>query len=139
MMSAARADEHSLYDRLWPQVPDGHQLTLSQQITDQLTELGNQLGHHLDLLSNDILQLTFDGRKRRAYVRLGAGDVHYLTFRLASDVYFTDGRAQITTQLDLGIAGRTLHLELPDFEMVPAEYRGDRGVEVRLPLFKRNF
>ena len=138
LASPARADE-SLYERLWPRVPDGHQLSLEDQITDHLTELGNTLGMHVDVLSKDMLQLQFDGRRRRAYVRVGGGDEQYLTFRLASDVLFKGDRALINTRLDLAIAGRALHLELPELEMVPAEYRGDRGVELRWPVFKRTW
>jgi hypothetical protein len=137
--SPAAADDASLYDRLWPRVPDSQRLTLSEQITDQLTALGNQLGYHLDLLSQDMVALRVDGRRRRAYVRLGAGEGEFLSFRLASDVHFTEGLARVATTVDLGIAGRTLHLELPDVEMAPASYRGERGVELRLPLFRRRF
>ena len=137
MSSPAAADEGSLYDRLWPRVPEGNHLTLSQQITDQLTLLGNTLGYHLDVLSKETLTLRFDGRRRKAYVRVGAGEAQYLTFQLASDVHFTEGLARISTRVDLSVAGRGLHLELPEVEMVPAEFHGDRGVAVRLPIFKR--
>jgi hypothetical protein len=139
MSSVAAADEHPLYDRLWPRVPDGSHLTLSQQITERLTLLGNTLGEHLDVLSKDTLTLRFDGRRRRAFVRFGGGEPQYLTFRLASDVHFTDGLARITTRVDLSVAGRALHLELPELEMTPTEYRGERGVVLRLPLLRRVF
>ncbi|MBS1118911.1 MAG: hypothetical protein H6Q90_1139 [Deltaproteobacteria bacterium] len=138
-VSPAAADDSSLYDRLWPHVPDAQRLTLSEQITDQLTALGNQLGYHLDVLSQDMVALRVDGRRRRAYLSVGAGEGTYLSFRLASDVHFTQGLARVATTVDLGIAGRTMHLELPEVEMVPASYRGERGVEVRLPLFRRRF
>jgi hypothetical protein len=139
MSSVAAADEHALYDRLWPRVPDGGHLTLSQQITERLTLLGNTLGEHLDALSKETLTLRFDGRRRRAHVRFGGGETQYLTFRLASDVHFTEGLARISTRVDLSIAGRALHLELPEVEMTPTEYRGERGVVVRLPLLRRVF
>ena len=42
-------------------------------------------------------------------------------------------------RLDVAVAGRALRLDLPDLEMVPAELHGERGVELRLPLFKRTF
>jgi hypothetical protein len=140
MSSVAAAEEYSLYDRLWPRVPEGRHLKLSEQIADQLTLLGNTLGHHLDLLSKETLTLRFDGRRRRAYVRLGTGErQQYLTFRLASDVHFTEGLARITTRIDLSVAGRALHLDLPAVEMTPTSFQGERGVVVRLPLFRRNF
>lgn len=143
-VSPAAADDGALgggsvYEHLWPRVPDGARLTLSQQITDRLTLLGNTLGYHLDVLSRETLSLRFDGRARRAYLRLGAGDAQYLTFRLASDVHFTEGLARVTTRIDLGIAGRALHVELPDVEMTPTEYHGERGVVLRLPLLRRTF
>jgi hypothetical protein len=85
------------------------------------------------------LTLRFDGRRRRAHVRFGAGETQYLTFRLASDVHFTQGLARVRLRVDLGIAGRALRLQLPDVEMTPTEFQGERGVVVRLPLFRRNF
>lgn len=139
MASVAHAEDHALYDRLWPRVPEGRHLKLSEQITEQLAELGNTLGTHVNALSNDMLTLRFDGRRRRAYVRVGGGNSEFLTFRLASDVHFTEGRARISTRLDLAVAGRTMKLDLPEMEMAPASYRGERGVELRLPLFRRTF
>lgn len=136
--TSASADS-DLYDRLWPRVPEGRNLKLSDQITDQLTELGNFMGEHMNVLSHDVLSMTFDGRRRRAYLRVGGGDARFLEFKLASDVYFYDGKAQINARIDLTIAGNKMQLELPEMEMVPASYRGERGVEVRLPIFKRNF
>ena len=141
--STASADDmtstSALYDRLWPQAPQGGRLTLSQQLTDYFTELGNTLGAHVDVLSKDMIGMRFDGRRRRAFVRVGMGDAQYLTLRIASDVQFTQGLARINTRVDLVVGGRQLHLELPEVEMLPTEYRGDRGVQVRLPLFKRSF
>ena len=147
MSTVAAADEPSLegsldgsiYERLWPSVPDGNQLSLSQQIQERLTLLGNTLGYHLDVLSRETLSLRFDGRRRRAYVRLGGGEAQFLTFQLASDVHFTEGLARITTRVDLAVAGRAFHLELPEVEMTPTEYHGERGVVVRLPLLRRSF
>ena len=135
----AEADESALYDRLWPRVPDGNQLSFSEQIQERLTLLGNTLGYHLDVLSKETLTLRFDGRRRRAYVRFGGGEAQYLTFRLASDVHFTGGIARISTRVDLSVAGRALHLELPEVEMTPTEFHGERGVVVRLPLFRHSF
>jgi hypothetical protein len=137
--SPASANEKSLYDRLWPRVPDGNQLTLSQQIQDQLTELGNQLGYHLDTLSHDMIGLRIDARRQRAFVRIGGGDERFLRFDLASDIHFTQGLARVNTKVDLRFRGRKLELELPEAEVVPANYRGERGVEIRVPIFRRRF
>ncbi len=139
LTSPAAADEPTLYDRLWPRVPDSQQATMSQQIADQLTELGNQLGYHLDQLSSEMLALRFDGRRRKAFVRLGGGNEQYLNFKLASDVHFTEGVARISAKVDLTFRGKNFKLTLPDVEMLPASSRGDRGVEVRIPIFRRRF
>jgi hypothetical protein len=137
--SSTASAEGDLYDRLWPRVPQGNQLKLSDQITDQLTELGNFMGQHVNALSADVFAMSFDGRRRRAFVRIGGGDARFLELKLASDVHFGDGKAQINARIDLTIAGNKMQFELPEMEMVPASYRGERGVEVRLPLFRRNF
>ena len=140
-LTSAAAANDDLYERLWPEMPTSTRLTLSQQITDQLTELGNTVGYHVNTLSHEVIALGFDGRRRRAKIRLGLADGpdSYLTFKLAGDVHFTHGVARARIRLDVGVAGHVLQLELPDVEMAPAEYRGERGVEIRLPLFKREF
>lgn len=135
----ASADPAVLLASRWPEVPEGHGLSLEDQITDHLTQLGNELGRHLDLLSHDMFQLKLDGRRRHAHVRIGGGNAELLTLRLDGDIQFEDINAHVHAQLDLALHGHAVHLELPAFEMAPAEYRGDRGVEVRLPLFLRKF
>jgi hypothetical protein len=137
--SLARADDIGLYTRMWPAVPTAKQLTVAQQLTNAMTELGNQLGYHLDMLSNDRLALRFDGRSRKARVKFGMIDSDYATFTFDSIVHFTDGMAKITARLDLGIGTHVMHIELPDIEMLPTEYRGERGVELRVPIYRRYF
>jgi len=136
----ASADPAVLLASRWPAVPEGHGLSLEDQITDRLTQLGNELGRHLDLLSHDMFQLTVDGRHRHAHVRIGGGgDGELLALRVDGDIQFEDVNAHVQARLDLALHGHAVHLELPAFEMAPADYRGDRGVEVRLPLFMRKF
>jgi hypothetical protein len=123
----------------WHEVPKSKRLKLSVQIVDEVTELGNLIGTGMNELSDDMLGLKFDGRKRRAKLRLGTGEGQYLRFRLESDWHFTQGKARIAAKLQLGIGDHQWNIELPDMEMVPANYRGDRGVEVRIPLFERSW
>src|SRR4051812_42194251 len=101
---ADRAEDEQmlLLSERWHDVPMGHQLKLSQQITDQLTELGNFIGENVNTLSDDVLGLKFDGRARRARVRFGTGEGQYLRFRLDTDWHFTQGKARIQTRIDLG-------------------------------------
>ena len=139
--SVAYADEDlqlALADR-WRDVPPGQRLKLSQQITDELTELGNFIGTHVNTLSDDILMMKFDGRRRYARIRFGTGEGQYLRFKFDSDWYFAKGKARVAARVDLGIGKHQFHLELPEMDMVPASYRGERGVEVRVPLFERRW
>jgi hypothetical protein len=142
MSSVAFADttnvEIALADR-WRDVPQGKRLKLSQQITDELTELGNLIGTSMNDLSDDVLGLKFDGRRRRAKLRLGTGEGEYLRFRLDSDWHFAQGKARIVAKVHLGIGSHQLDIELPDMEMAPANYRGERGVEIRIPFFERSW
>jgi hypothetical protein len=141
-LSIAGADngdiQLALADR-WREVPPSQRLKLSQQITDELTELGNFLGTHINVLSDDILAMKFDGRNRYARIRLGTGEGEHLRFRLDSDWYFTQGKARVQARLAIGIGVHQIDLELPDIDMVPASYRGERGVEIRLPIYERRW
>src|SRR5262249_1727671 len=123
----------------WHDVPPSQRLKLSQQITDHLTELGNFIGTQMNVLSDDMLGLTFDGRRSRARLRFGTGEGHYLRFTVDSDWHFTQGKARVAAKLALGIGDHQWHVELPDMEMLPASYAGERGVEIRLPLFERRW
>jgi hypothetical protein len=126
-------------ERAWPAVPEGHELTLEQQIRDRISEIGNRFGRHLDALSRDVVVLHVDGRTQRAYLRVGGTGTHYLNFDIASDWYFADGMARVATRVDLTVAGHQIELKLPDFEMVPTTFNGERYVELRLPVLERRF
>jgi hypothetical protein len=123
----------------WPNIPDRHGLSLQDQITDRLTEIGNQLGQHLDTLSADMFQLKVDGRRQRAHIRLGAGDVDTLSFNVDCGIQFQDLNAHVDAHIDLGFDGHLLRLELPEFQVQAAEYRGDYGVQVEVPVFVQRF
>jgi len=136
---AASADSTVLLASRWPSVPEGRAPSLEDQITDRLTEIGNALGHHLDRLSDDMVQLRVDARRRRAHVRIGAGDSEGLALRFDGDIQFEDLNAHVCARIDLALRGHALRLELPAFEMSPVSYRGDHGVELRVPLFVQRF
>lgn len=137
--SIAQAQPAVLLGERWPSVPEGQGLSLEDQITERLTQLGNELGRHLDLLSHETFQLTVDGRRRRAHVRLGGGSVGWLAFRFDGDIQLDAVNAHVHARIDLGFHGHSVRFELPAFEMSPTEYRGNHGVELRLPLFVRKF
>src|SRR5262245_54464864 len=112
--SVALADDDTIeLAARWHELPAGRGLSLEQRITDNLTELGNTLGSHVNVLSDDVLGLKFDGRARRARMRLGTGEGQYLRFKLDSDWHFANGKARIAASLELGIGTHQYHLELP--------------------------
>jgi hypothetical protein len=143
VVETAQADtsDSALYERLWPEMPVNGGLTLEERITDHLTELGNTVGQHINTLSYGNVGMSFDGRRRKAHMRVGTSSVNerYLVLNIEADMHFTQGVGQVAARVELGIAGHTIALELPDFDVAPTEYHGDRGVEIRIPLFKRTF
>lgn len=134
----AAADPAVLLASRWPSLPASHDLSLEDQITDRLTAFGNELGRHLDLLSHDTFQLRVDARRRRAHLRLGGGN-DAVALHLDGDIQFDDANAHVECRLDLALRGHAVRLELPPFEMSPVSYRGDHGVELRLPLLVQRF
>ncbi len=112
--------------------------TFSEQLADRLTELGDAIGDHVGALSLDAVRFRLDGRARRAHLRL-AGESRWLSLTIEGDVHFRGGGAQVEAAIDLTLAGRGLRLELPDFEVVPRSFLGERYVEVRLPLVRGTF
>ena len=133
------SDVTTTMDRLWPQVPADHSLSLSDQITDHLTDFGNRLGEHLDLMSHDLMGLHVDGRANRARLRLGGGNPHYLRFVYDSDWHFADGKGRVSARLELGIAGHVMNVQLPDMEVIPDSVHGEKLVQVNVPLLERRF
>jgi hypothetical protein len=130
--------EISLGER-WHDIPSQPRLKLSVQITDELTELGNLIGSSMNELSDDIVGLKFDGRHRRAKLRLGTGEGEFLRFRLESDWHFSQGKARVAAKLQLGVGQHQWNVELPDVDIAPAAYHDSRGVEVRIPFFERRW
>jgi hypothetical protein len=123
----------------WRDVPQQRRLKLSVQIVDGVTALGNLIGGGVNDLSDDMIGIKFDGRRRRAKVRLGTGEGQYLRFRLESDWHFTGGKARIAAKVQLGIGNHQWNIELPDFDLAPTSVYGESGVELRIPLFERRW
>jgi hypothetical protein len=136
---AASADTTVLLASRWPSVPAGRASSIEDQITERLTQLGDALDAHLDLLSHDMFRIRVDARRRRAHLRIGGGDRDGLAVRLDGDIQFDDLNAHVCARLDLALRGHAVRLELPPFEMSPVSYRGDHGVELRVPLLVQRF
>jgi hypothetical protein len=86
-----------------------------------------------------MIGMRVDSARRRAWIHVGGGNDRYLTLRIHGNLHFTDGVARVTTRLDFTVRGKRLELEMPEVDVAPTSYRGERGVEVRLPLFRRRW
>lgn len=139
--SAARADTIALLDHHLPAVQHEPEYVFpsGDEMTDRMTELGNEIGHHMNLLSHDLISLQFDGRARHAKMRVGGGDDRFVTFAIGSDVQFVGTDAHVRPHLDLGFQDRHVHVDLPEFEIMPQSYQGDRVVVFLVPFFQRGW
>ncbi len=138
-MPLAHADEAAPMEHMWPGLPAYHQLSLEDQITDHLSEIGNLLGDHIDFLSHDMIGLHVDGRGQRARLRLGGGNVHYLAFRMDSDWHFADGKARVNLRLHMGFHGHELDMKLPAMDLTTDSYHGESMVTINVPLLEKHF
>jgi hypothetical protein len=110
------------------------------KIVGKVVEMTNQFfDRHVDLLSLEMVQLRVDAEQRRAKIALGGGDRRLLKLRVAGDVEVVDGTARIHSRVAFAIGGKQLSVRLPNVDVAPASYRGERGVEVRLPLVRGSF
>lgn len=134
----ARFAHAEVYDERWPAVPVDRTPPLGARVMDQLTVFAVGLERELDALTVDLVSLRLDPRGRGCRVRVGGGD-RRLALSVAGDIQVEDGTAQIRARLDVALAGQTLRVTLPRFEMAATSYRGERGIEVRLPLVRRSF
>ena len=120
--------------------PKKLQRSYSQQIADELTALGDELDHHLGALSLDRFDFKFDGRERRAKLRLGKGDGGPLSMRIDGDVKFECGMAKVDARIDLKLGDRRFQLELPHVDLVPRTWDdGEHYLEVRMPIIRGTF
>jgi hypothetical protein len=131
LAGTARADNDHEYD------PTFRGITAAK-VAEGVTELGDEIDAHLGALSAGVVSLKFDGRSRQIHLGFDLeGD--NASFKFRSDVVVRGGVARIDARIDLRLVGRHVHVELPDVEVVPRSYDGDRYVEVRLPLLTGRF
>jgi hypothetical protein len=126
-------------DQRWPALPSDHSLSAEDVVVDNLSELGNVFGRHMDRLSHDMIGLHVDGRGQRARLRLGGGNPHYLTFRIDSDWLFAEGKARINCKVQLALAGHEIDFKLPAMDLSEDSYHGVQLVQVNVPLLERRF
>lgn len=118
-------------DMRWPAVAS-HSLSFEDQLTQHIDSLG-------DRWSRDAFRLQIDSRHRRARLEFGNGSNESLSLQVAEDIEFDDADTYVHTHLDLRYHGESYRFSLPAIEMSPAMYRGDYGVEIKLPLLQRKF
>jgi hypothetical protein len=121
-------------------IPDmAPRLSLSKRVTKNLTLLSHDLNAHLNNLSFDVLEMRFDLGQRTAELKLAVDVGSGLGLRVDSDIKFRSGYARVKAKIDLRVIGEDISLDLPEFDMVPRTYAGRSFVELRLPLFEREF
>lgn len=111
----------------------------SWRLAEKMTLAGDELGLHLRAITFNSLDMNFDGHKRIAHLRMQAGEAKKVALGIDSDVAFKSGYARVNASIKLGIAGKTWKLDLPEFDMVPRSYDGERYVELRLPVIDFSF
>lgn len=109
-----------------------------QRLEDEITRLGETLDEQLKPLTFEAVGLRFDGRGRRARLRVGA-ESRYLSLRIVGDVHLRGGLAAVDASVSVGVAGTMVVVALPNFELVPRSYLGERYVEVRVPIVRGSF
>ncbi|HEY0193497.1 MAG TPA: hypothetical protein VGC42_20410 [Kofleriaceae bacterium] len=119
-------------DNRWPAVPDDHGPSLEDQLTRRIDALGQRW-------SRDSFQLVIASRHRRARLHIGNGSGDAVSLQVLEDIQFDDADTYVHTTIDLRIHDRHYQFSLPAVEMSPVSYRGDYGVEIKLPLLKRKF
>lgn len=131
--SAAADDMRPVNDR-WPSVGHRHDPSMGQQIADWMTHLGGDMNSHMALLSHDVMGLTIDGRGQRAHLRFHVNN-GYVGFDMDNNIHVGDGMAKVRVNLRLRLGGRTMNVNMPEMEIVPSDYHGERYVELRMPLW----
>lgn len=111
----------------------------SWRLAEKMTLAGDELGLHLRAITFNSIDMNFDGHKRIAHLRMQAGEVKKFALGIDSDVAFKKGYARVNATVKLGVAGKSWQLEVPEFDVVPRSWDGERYVEVRLPVVDFSF
>lgn len=136
---AEDTDEMLLATR-WPEVPPDRSPSFEDQVTDHLSALGNYAGRGLSSITGDVVSLHVDGRHNSARLGISSGgEGHLLTFKLDSNVLFSQGQAHIDAKLSLGVGCHHVEMNLPAMDIVPDNWHGQDLVVVDINFLKRSF
>ncbi len=113
-------------------------VSLKDRVTRNLTLMSNEMGLHVKTLTGEMIDMTFDVRGRKARLKLNAGS-ESLLLNLDSKIVMRGKIARVSTTLDLSLFGESLTLDLPDFELVPQSWQGQRWIEFRVPIIEGRF
>lgn len=113
-------------------------VSLKDRVTKNLTLMSNEMGLHMKTLTGEMVDMTFDVKARKARLKLNAGS-ESLSLNLDSKLVMRGKIARVSTTIDLNILGENLTLDLPDFELVPQSWQGQRWVEFRVPIIEGRF
>lgn len=154
-------------DRRWPDPAPAAQPGDARGATtakDRLVDLGNRfLSEPVDAISHRAVSVRVD-TQGAARVGVDVGRAKYAELNVAirirkvttiagrmpprfqpepgrerDYVEESDSAARLSSRVTLAMAGRSVELALPALEVAPAEHRGTRGVELRIPLVRRDF
>lgn len=120
-------------EALWP-MPHHLEVSMDQRFADWVTNVSTNLDHGLGSLSKHVLGLRFDGRTQHLDVHAG---MRFLS--LDGDVHVVGNVAQIKAHLMIEAGSHALDLRLPTVELQPDDYRGERIVQLRVPLLERHW
>lgn len=112
--------------------------SLGKQLENKMTLWTNELGDHLNALTGDMLDMHFDVRHRRGWLRIGSVSSRG-GFLFRGRIKIRGTVARIRPKLTLALRDSSLELELPPIEIASQNVRGERSVEVRLPIFEGRF
>lgn len=114
------------------------QPSLSKRLQQQMTLWTNELGSHLNLLTGDIVDMRFDVRQRRGWLRVGTLSSRG-GFVMSGRIKVNGTVARIRPRLTLALRSSSLELELPPIEIATQNVQGERSVELRVPIFEGRF
>ncbi|HUS33294.1 MAG TPA: hypothetical protein VMZ53_32550 [Kofleriaceae bacterium] len=122
-----------------PDAPPPEESQFGKRVLEKVTDATNGFfAHHVDRLSHEMVVIRVDPEQQQANVDVHAGLLGF-GVRVASNVTVVDGTARVKPRLALAVAGKSLDLRLPTIDVAATEFRGERGVEVRLPVLRRTF
>lgn len=113
-------------------------LSLGKRLQQQMTLWTNEFGSRLNLLTGDMVDMRFDVRGKRGWLRVGTLSSRG-GFMINGRVRIRGTVARIKPRLTLALRSTSLDLELPAIEIASQNVQGERSVELRVPIIEGRF